>query len=348
MRRIRRGNFSLRAVRHHAPIHRPVSYLRFGARRQSTAPVLPKAKPLLIAVVLAAAVVFSAWYLIWSQAFRIKEIVVSGISPAAEQVMREAIGGYLGSRSWFVLPRSNVFVFDRSAAIQAVGKKLFLDRLDLTVKMPGKLTIEAAERPLRAALLTSSRFVALDESGVVLRELAPREVEVLGDLPPNVGSASVSELGSESMDVQPPSAPADKKPAAVVPVQQNANKFPLIIDQFDAGSPANERQPGKTAVSAAGMTLILQANARLPDLSATRVRWFTVMNGDNSETIEATMEGDWTVKMTTLLPFDVQGSRLSLVLKEKIGARKKELEYVDLRFNERIFFRFKGAGGNGQ
>jgi hypothetical protein len=346
MRRVRHGNFSLRAVRHHVPMRRPGAYLQFGSRHQM-APMLPKLKPMLIAAAAAGAVACAAWYLIWSPAFSIKEIEVSGISAAAEQVMREAIDGYLGSQSLFVLPRSNVFVFDKTAAVQAIEKKLFLERLTLTVKMPGKLTVDAAERPLRAALLTSSRFLALDESGVVLRELSPREIEVLGDLPPNVGSASVTELGAESMETQPSSAPAGKKPAAVAPVQQNANKFPLIIDRAADGSGPDERQPGKTAVSAAGMTVVLQANSRLPDLSGTRVRWFSIASTDGSETIEATMEGDWVVKMTTLLPFDVQGSRLALVLKEKIGARKNELEYVDLRFNERIFYRFKGAeGGN--
>ena len=53
------------------------------------------------------------------------------------------------------------------------------------------------------------------------------------------------------------------------------------------------------------------------------------------------MVGDWHILLATASPFDVQVERLSIVLKEKIGAKKSVLEYVDLRYNERIFFRLK-------
>ena len=49
------------------------------------------------------------------------------------------------------------------------------------------------------------------------------------------------------------------------------------------------------------------------------------------------------VSLPTLIPFETQATRLSLVLREKIGERRGELEYVDLRYDERIFFRFIGG-----
>ena len=87
------------------------------------------------------------------------------------------------------------------------------------------------------------------------------------------------------------------------------------------------------------MELILQANNRLPDICGSPVRWFTV---DRSvDAVDATIAGDWHVFLGASIPFDTQGERLSLVLKEKVGGRKNELEYVDLRYNERIFFRYR-------
>jgi len=345
MRRVRHGNYSLKPVRHHVHARRPNPLFQFGGRRQPRDPLPIKPKTVVAAAVLLVAAA-AVWYLIWSPAFRIKNIEVRGASAAAEQAIREVLDRRLAAFSFLVLPQSNVFVFSKAAAISDIEKNLFLERLVLTTKIPDQLTVEVAERSLRAVLLTSNRFLALDESGIVLRELSSREIEALGDLPPNVGSASVPELGAESMDTRPAEPAIEKKPAAgVVPTQKNVNKFPLIIDQTtgDQTQPAHERRPGENAVSSAAMTLILQANARLPDLSGTRVRWFSVR--DSAETVEATMEGDWLIYLTTLLPFDVQGSRLSLVLKEKIGAKKNGLEYVDLRYNERIFFRYKGAAG---
>jgi cell division septal protein FtsQ len=326
-------------------MRRPNPLLQFGNKRRD--PLVARPKTLVITVVLLATSAIGVWYLIWSPTFRIKDIEVRGASVDTEQAIRGVLDRHLATASLFILPRSNVFVFNKSSATKDIEKDLYLERLVLTTKIPGRLTVEVAERSLRAVLLTSDRFLALDESGIVLRELSSREIEALGDLPPNVGSASVPELGAESMDTRPTETASDKKPAAaVVPTQKNVNKFPLIIDQTIIDQPQStrqERRPGENAVSSAAMTLILQANARLPDLSGTRVRWFGVRDG--AETVEATMEGGWLAYLTTLIPFDVQGSRLSLVLKEKIGVKKNDLEYVDLRYNERIFFRYKNAAG---
>jgi len=336
MKRVRHGNFTYRYVR---PQHK-----RNGDGFRQAAGRLYSGRPkfLVLAAVLAAAAV-AAWYLLWSPAFSVKEVIVKGASSETEQIIRSLIDKRLGSRRLLLLPQRGMFVFDRSAAIKEIGKNLFLDELKMTQKLPGQLTVEIRERSLRAVLLTEKRFWGLDESGLVLRELTAREIEALGDLPPNIGSASVPELGAEAMDVPPAEIKTGRKEpaaaAALEPVKDNANKFPLIIEAAAADRPPPEKRPGDQAFSQTTMALILQANARLPDLTGTRVRWFGVR--DTAETVETTMDGDWMVYLTTLLPFDTQGSRLALVLKERIGAKKKDLEYVDLRYNERIFFRFK-------
>lgn len=337
MRRVRHGNTGYRSIRPHQPRHAGRRPLSDGLRRLFS----ERPKKGLMLAVLAVAAAAAGWYLIWSPAFRIGEIDVRGASAETEQVIRSLVEKRLARRRFLLLPQSCIFVFDRAGMIKDVNKELFLDEFDLSQKLPDRLDIDIKERSLRAVLLTDKRFWALDESGIILRELSVREIESLGDLPPNIGSASVPELGAESMDVQPVETAEDKRAAAaaVVPFKNNANKFPLIIDRSGNGSAIRDRLPGDTAFPQTVMTLILQANVRLPDLSGTRVRWFGVR--DTAETVEATMDGDWLIYLTTLLPFDVQGTRLALVLKERIGSKKDALEYIDLRYNERIFFRFK-------
>jgi hypothetical protein len=49
----------------------------------------------------------------------------------------------------------------------------------------------------------------------------------------------------------------------------------------------------------------------------------------------------WDAYFTTAIPFDVQGSRLGLILKEKVKDQRSNLQYVDLRYNEKVFFRMR-------
>lgn len=340
MKRVRHGNFTYRYLR---PQHKRTGGNSADQRLREAGRIFSgRPKFFLLAAALLAA---AAGYLVWGPAFRVKDVEIKGAAAATEQIIRSLIEKRLAGRRLLVLPQDCMFVFDRVAAAREIGRSLFLDELKLTQKLPGSLTIEVRERALRAVLLTDKRFWGLDESGLVLRELTSREIEALGDLPPEIGSASVPELGAESMDVKPADAGGARKAAAaedVVPVKDNANRFPLIVETGvgagAAGAP-REKRPGDTAFSQTVMSLILQANARLPDLGGARIRWFSV--SDTAETVEVTMDDDWLVYLTTLIPFDTQGSRLALVLKERIGAKRKDLEYVDLRYNERVFYRYR-------
>ena len=63
------------------------------------------------------------------------------------------------------------------------------------------------------------------------------------------------------------------------------------------------------------------------------------MNGKDS--VEVAMESGWRVFLTSNAPFDVQASRLVIILRDKIGDRRSTLDYADLRYDERVFLRFK-------
>ncbi len=340
MKRVRHGNFQYRYIRP----QRGRTAGRFGDDRGIFSRFGEgRPKSLAAIAILATLAAGAAWYLFWSPAFRVREVEIRGASADTEQIIRGLIDRRLAGRRLLILPENSMFVFDQAAAMKGIGRSLFLDELQMTQKLPGRLTVDIRERALRSVLLTDKRFWGLDGAGLILRELTAREIEALGDLPPDIGSASVPELGAESMDVRPDDAAKPGKESAaadVEPVKNNVNKYPVIIDGATGSkAPAKEKRPGDSAFTETVMALILQANARLPDLTGARVRWFSVR--DSGETIDATMDGDWLIYLTALLPFDVQGSRLALVLKERIGSRKNELEYIDLRYNERIFFRFK-------
>ena len=155
---------------------------------------------------------------------------------------------------------------------------------------------------------------------------------------PEIASVLVNALGAEMVELstlQPESA-SDELEAA----KRNGNEFPLIFDDEHDGDPfMDEYRPGETAFVATTVALVLQANTRLPDITGSAVRWFNIREKD--EAVDVMMEGDWHVYLTTALPFDIQGERLTLILREKVGGDRGRLQYVDLRYNERIFFKLR-------
>lgn len=301
----------------------------------------------LIALALAAVAVAGAlWYVFWSQALRITSFELQGASMPTEETVREALEAYADGRTMLVLPRRNILVFDEGAAMTAIEKAIFLEDVDIRKKLPGTVVVTVREKTVKAALERAGRLYALDESGFIVRELSGKEIALMGDLPPGMNAVQVPGLGAESVEV--PAAPkngpdaAKEEAAKEEEKKRSKNAWPLVLDRRDETSSKGRRDPGSQAFSAATIGIILQANARLPDIAGEAVRWF--IPDDAADSVDAAMAGEWHVYLATTTPFDVQADRLALVLKEKIGPKRPELEYVDLRYNERIFYRLKNAG----
>lgn len=291
-------------------------------------------KRIAFAVLAAAALGVLSWYLLWSGTFRIGNIEINGAASDTEAVIRELIEERLDKRRALVLPQASVFMFDTEAAQVDIRGKFYFDKLELRKRLPDSLVIDVSEKQIVAAFLAGTRFMALDDSGFVVRELTERESLMMKELPEGMGAVVTGELGAEAVDIDEISG-ADVDPEEI---KRNENPTPLILERDPSG---NERVPGDNALSQDALALILQAYALLPDVTGSGVRWFSL--DPSADTIDVSLKSGWSVYLTTLLPFDVQRERLALVLKEKIGERRAELEYVDLRYDERIFFRFVEA-----
>lgn len=286
-------------------------------------------------IVLGIGAAWLGWYAIWGTAFRIDNIEVTGVSVPAEEAIRAGIDRHVDGNLLGMFPRSNVLFFDTEKALADVSGHVALEQITVRKRFPHTIVVTAGEKIARAALDRDGRLYALDETGMIIRELSEDEITALGVLPPGMDAVPTQGLGAETVEV------ASAKPAVAPTAVPSKESVPLIMAAPDARTgTTQEAQPGATAVPSAAMRLILQAHVRLPDIADDTIRWFIVQ--PSSETIEAITTAGWKILMSSALPFDVQGDRLGIVLKEKIGARKASLDYIDLRYNERIFFRMKG------
>lgn len=277
-------------------------------------------------------------YGIWSPTFRITAMEIDGATPMTEQRIRELLHERLEKRILLVFPQSTIFFFDTKEAIRDIEDVFFLEGMTVQKRLPGRITVSVREIPKKAVLFTDNRFNALSETGTLIRELTEKEVQRMSDLPPNITSVLVNALGAEMVDLSALQPEIEEE--GVEAVKLKGNEFPLVFDdEHDEDPFMDTYRPGDTVFIASTVALILQANTRLPDITNAAVRWFNVREKD--EAVDVMMEGDWHVYLTTALPFEVQGERLALILREKVGQNRDRLQYVDLRYNERIFFKLR-------
>lgn len=333
MKKVYQGKSNRRAIRDYSKRRYGNPLFRQNTRARSGSSVdIRRVKRIALAVLAVVVAGVLVWYLIWSGTFGITSVEVSGASSDTESVIRGLMDERMRMRRAFVFPQSSVFMFDTEAARNDVEGRFYFETLDIRKKLPGSLVIEVSEKSPVATYLSGSRFMAVDSDGFIIRELTERESMAMSDLPEGMGAVVTGELGAEAVDIDEISG-AESDPEEI---RSNDNPNPLVLERNGS---ENEPSPGDSALSRDALTLILQAYASLPEVTGSGIRWFSV--DTTADTVDISLKSGWGVYMTTLLPFDVQKERLSLVLKEKIGERRSELEYVDLRYDERIFFRFK-------
>jgi cell division septal protein FtsQ len=303
---------------------------RGGSRASARQPGAWKRRTLACLIVLAVGA--AAWELFWSPTFRISSVDVQGATSATESRIRDILEAQQSRRTLLIFPQRSIFLFDKTAAAGAIESLFHLEKLTIAKKLPGSLVVTVTEIPMRTVLYENKRFLAMSDTGTVIRELTDREVRDIGDLPPDIAADITSELGAQMVELS-----TLTPDAATGSAKRNGNGFPLLFD--DEAAAGSDPIPGDTIFSEPTLSLILQANTRLPDITGNAVRWFTVRERD--EAVDVTMEGDWHLYLTTTLPFEVQGERLGIILKEKVGVDRPRLQYIDLRYNERIFIKLK-------
>lgn len=311
----------------------------FNRSRRSVGPELPSLRTVSLAAgwVIGLAVFY---YLIWGSPFAIREIGITGASPDTERSIRRIIDEQLEGGGIF--PSRNIVFFDEDRAISRIGQDFLLESLDIRKTLPGSLAMTVTEKTVRGALLADGRFLGLDGSGFVVRELTDGEAASLGPLPPEYEQVLAPELGAETAFVSDAEAVGegqDEKESGTP--TENRPSLPLILldpTPNDKGTV----QVGGHPVPAPVMSLITVAFEKMAvRVGESPIRF--VSRGPDTESAEMLMESGWKAYFGSDQPFDSQIDRLVMILRDKVGERRPELEYVDLRYGERIFFKFRDA-----
>jgi|GEM_PF-1981456 hypothetical protein len=313
-----------------------------------------------------AAVGWTAWYLLWSPAFRITEIAVSGVSPETEATVRSALDERLAKHRLLILPQDNLLAFSGRSATEDIAAKVFLTELRLRKKFPHQIVVEAKESEVAAILAVKSGLLALDKEGRVVRRLSEGERVRLGVLPPEISAAQPQEDGVVTIDADElkpaesnpgdakksddkpapvPAAtdkPAESPTGSATETSGNSLGWPLImIDDRSERKAADEPQPGEQAMPKEAILAVTDAGVRLSPAIGEAATWYTFR--PTAETVEVHFPSGWSAYLTVARLVAPQIDRLGIVLKEKVGNRRSDLLYVDMRFEEKIFLRFRAA-----
>jgi cell division septal protein FtsQ len=305
-----------------------------------------------VSLAIVAAVAYGLWYLLWSETFRVKAsaVRVEGASPEVELVIRGLIDQRLQHRDLFIFPQNNLLLLSGAGLKGDIATKVRLARLDVKKKLPTGLLVEVTENEPKVVTAAGGKLFVADASGMIIRELTEGERIKLGELPPALQSladrgadimvVSTKDLMADEVATTAGSAAGQEKPAAVA-VSVPHLPWPLVIREDDQrqGLPQKTYAVGEAVLPPEAVKTVLDIEAELLPTCGTKAKWYT--SRPSGETVEAMTTEGWSAQLSTAMPVKGQLNYLRVMLNKVVGSRRPDLLFIDVRYGEKIFTKFK-------
>ncbi len=248
-------------------------------------------------------IVAGLFFLSNSSRFKITKIEINGNQLVDTQDIERLVNDQLAKRRWLFFHQSSIFFFNKSQTKSVLEQTYFLEELAVKKKYFNTVVINLKEKNSGLIWASNQKQYYLDLTGVAIREIQPTDLlffEGLGD-------------------------------TEIIRAEINSGQYPLVKDQSNRevviGQPAG---PEALVDFVVALTKLLEPGA---DFSVSHYE----VSSSNAQDITLVTQEGWLAKFSLTNPVESQFNSLMLILRQRVPDRAK-LDYIDLRFGEKIFW----------
>ncbi len=245
--------------------------------------------------------------------FRISEISIEGANVLDKEQLKEEIAGWLKGKFFKIFPYDNIFLLPKEKIITSLLENFpILKKLDIERNFPQKIYVLIEERKPAAILCTGSTATSTDSGG------------------PASTSAS---LGGESCVFM------DENGFIFQPAPSfSGGIFVKFIDERQASSsPSGNTAIGKETITESELQKLLSFEKLLAGKS---IGVSKIILKDGKE-YEVYLKEGWHILLNSKNEPNSSFNNLLLILDSNVKEKRPKIEYVDLRFGNKVFYKFK-------
>ena len=252
------------------------------------------------------------WFAAFSPAFTLDDIRITGAQNVATWEIRDEVQSVLKRHRWFVLPQKSILIVGEKDIEDALNDRFFFETLTVTKRPPHTLDITLKER-VSAVLIAmpggNQGLIGLD--GMVTK-LYP---------------------AGEALDVVPKLGPLIAAPTA----PKVPTGYSVVFDDRDEKLELRQKAVRPEVVQAAIdlPKAFAAAFGKAPTVSQVR------LDGLQAQNLRLVTSEGWSIMLNADDDLKSQLGNAQLVLKAKVGPDHRNVEYVDVRFGEKIFLKCK-------
>ena len=203
-----------------------------------------------------------------------------------------------------IFSQRQLLFFSKRQALRTIEQSLTVENIKITKDYPATIAVAVQEKTSTLVWVTGGKQYYLGNEGQVIREVELSDITVA----------------------------AGEEQTQIIRVGKAGDQIPVVYDQE-----SRTLEPGQLFVHKELVDFILLLQAGIMSGTDLDVSHYTIDRLNSDQLTMVTTQG-WYVIFRTTDSANDQIARLALLLQNKITDRD-QLEYIDLRFGEKTFFK---------
>jgi len=250
------------------------------------------------------------WLILFSRFFSIEYISVEakGIS---ESDVRSNVFAYMDTKRGLFNP-GNILMFNPHDSEKLLRDTFQVEQLAIKKKFPSTIRISITAKPFRFLAYADGSFYDITTRGTLGRQIDPESIEFYPTF-----ILSYKQLGRSALSK---------------PLKQDVPTIPLIFLNGNSIPPDASAQ-----ILTDNQLAHISEVKKLMDATKMKALFFRI-DGKEPDYAVMTKYG-WEARFSTLAAPQEQLDRLQTLFNEKLKEKKRDIDYVDLRFGSKVYYR---------
>lgn len=270
----------------------------------------------------------TAWiyFLFASGVFQITEWEINGLKQYNKQEISTALQNFLRRPKFLVFKYSNIFLFNQDNFKKDLASQFIFKTIEVKKYYPHRIIINTEEKQEKLAIYNKNKIFVLADDGTIIREKEGMD-----------GWYAAGDAANDGMDAASSTASAvDVEKTLADAKIRELSAYPIFYDAYyDAGNSAiGDLYPAQKVIAIID-TFMEKASSQI----GLKIKLAALYKNQINPKIIIYTENNWQIYLNSTDDGLKQFYKFYLVFNDKIKDLNKPLEYIDLRFGDRVYIK---------
>ncbi|MFH1193435.1 MAG: hypothetical protein V1661_00405 [bacterium] len=275
-------------------------------------------------VLLAMSLIAWVYFLFSSSVFKITSWEITGLQVYNKNDIENALQSFLGNSKFFLFRFSNILIFNANDFEKYLSSGYAFKNINDSKYYPNKIIINLEEKQGKLAIYNKNNIYLVSDDGAVV--LKKEGIDKCAETPATNETESMATTTPAAYNIYIEKTLSDAQ-------AKGLSGYPIFCDAYYKSDPA----VGQDYPASSVLTIINDFVDGLREKTSIKVKLVALVKNQVNPKIIIFTDNNWKIYLNNADDGKKQFDKFYTVLQNEIKDTAKPLEYIDLRFGDRVY-----------